>query len=187
VTQACYEIGPDDIAELRAYLRGGLRRAIGGLSDDDLDDFAHDAIVRVLRDLQRFRGDSKLTTWAMAVAIRVAFAALRRRRHRALRVEIDSERVDAAASESGDPTRGAEHRDLIGVLRRAIDETLTERQRAAILGELAGTPVGVLAQQLGIARNAFYKLHHDARKKLKAALIEAGFTERDVRAELRAD
>lgn len=180
-------IAPEELAALRVHVRRGLRRAIAGLSDDDLDDFTHDAVVRVLQELPRFRGDSALTTWAMAVAVRVAFAALRRRRHQARRVALDSERVERAGAGAGsDPTRRAERTDLLAVLRRAIDEQLTERQRVAVLGELEGTPSDVLAERLGIARNALYKLHHDARRKLKAALLRAGFSERDVRDELRA-
>lgn len=180
-------IAPEELAALRVHVRRGLRRAIGGLSDDDLDDFTHDAVVRVLQELPRFRGDSALTTWAMAVAVRVAFAALRRRRHQARRVACDSERVErAVAGAASDPTRGAERRHLLAVLRRAIDEQLTERQRVAVLGELEGTPSELLAARLGIARNAFYKLHHDARRKLRAALLQAGFSENDLRDELRA-
>lgn len=66
-------------------------------------------------------------------------------------------------------------------LKRAIDERLTDRQRAAAMGELAGVPSEELAQRFGMNRNALYKLHHDARKKLLAALGEAGFDAEDVR------
>jgi len=65
-------------------------------------------------------------------------------------------------------------------LQLAITDTLTERQRTAVLGELTGVPSDVLAERLGVNRNALYKLHHDARKKLKAVILAAGFTERDV-------
>ena len=66
-------------------------------------------------------------------------------------------------------------------LRDAIERDLTPRQRAAVLGELAGMPTAVLAEQLGTNANALYKLHHDARLRLRAALEERGFSAQDVR------
>ena len=52
---------------------------------------------------------------------------------------------------------------------------------AAILGELAGMPCARLAEELGTNPNALYKLHHDARKRLRQALLDRGFGEEDVR------
>jgi RNA polymerase sigma factor (sigma-70 family) len=183
------EVSAENIAELRAYLRRGLRKTLAGrrVHDDDIDDFTHDAIVRILRDQASFRGESRFSTWAMAVAIRVAFGALRRRRYREQPPDIDTRPVDAASMDSGwadDPARCSARNDLVNVLYQAISETLTDRQRTAILGELKGVPSDVLAERLGMTRNAFYKLHHDARKKLKSSIIAAGFTEEDVIGEL---
>src|SRR5262245_10538804 len=49
------------------------------------------------------------------------------------------------------------------------------------LTELRGMPQEEIARQLGIGRNALYKLGHDARKRLKARLAAAGVTDEDVR------
>ena len=70
------------------------------------------------------------------------------------------------------------------MLAAAVRDQLTDRQRLAVLGELDGVPTEQLAERLGLARNALYKLHHDARRKLRAAILAAGFTEADVREEL---
>ena len=45
-------------------------------------------------------------------------------------------------------------------------------------------PQEEIARQLGIGRNALYKLGHDARQRLKARLVAAGVTDEDVRAAL---
>jgi RNA polymerase sigma-70 factor (ECF subfamily) len=177
------DVGVDDVAELRAYLRRGLRRAISGVSDDDIEDFTQEALVRILRNVDSFKGESRFGTWAMAIAVRVAFSALRRRRHQERAADFDTELVEAAAIDApgaGDPGRGSERRDVMSTLRRAIHHELSDRQRRAVLGELRGIPSQTLAEQLGMNRNAFYKLHHDARKKLKAAILAAGFSAEDV-------
>jgi len=177
-------------AQLREHLRRGLAGALSGradVSDADLDDFAQDATIRVLRRLDSFRGDSRFTTWAMAVAMRVAFTALRRRGWGRRSLEDLGISADAAAAvrrPSPDPSGEPVRNELLTMLRCAIDRELTPRQRAAILAELAGMPTAVIAEQMGISPNALYKLHHDGRKKLRQALERAGFGARDVRASL---
>lgn len=163
------------LAELRAFLRGGLGRALGakGVGDADLDDFAQDGLLRVLDKLESFRGESRFTTWAMSVSIRVALTALRRKQAPAASLAEIVEPI----SQAEPPGQAAEREEALGALRRAIDEVLTERQREAILGKLAGLPVVVIADKLGIKSNAFYKLDHDARKKLRRALEAQGFTQ----------
>ena len=79
-----------------------------------------------------------------------------------------------------------DQRPLLEALHRAIRNSLTERQRTVILGELAGVPSGVLVERLETNSNALYKLHHDARKKLKRALNDVGYSDEDVRQELLA-
>jgi RNA polymerase sigma-70 factor (ECF subfamily) len=42
---------------------------------------------------------------------------------------------------------------------------------------LEGVPIDVLAERLDSNRNALYKLLHDARRRLRAYVAEAGFPE----------
>jgi RNA polymerase sigma-70 factor (ECF subfamily) len=60
-------------------------------------------------------------------------------------------------------------------LLRAIREELTERQRlvfqAAILDDV---PIDVLAERLASSRGAIYKILHDARGKLRRAMVREG-------------
>ncbi|HPF37239.1 MAG TPA: sigma-70 family RNA polymerase sigma factor [Phycisphaerae bacterium] len=167
----------DAVAALRDRLRKGLGAALGPRSDvqdTDLDDFTQDAVLQVTSRLDSFRGESKFATWAMAVAVRVALTALRRRRWK--RETLD-DRLEAMASPDGAPAIETEEvRDqLLAALRASIDEDLTPRQRQVILGELSGIPQVVLAERLGMKTGAIYKATHDARKKLLAALRRKGF------------
>jgi len=158
-------------------LRSGLAAALADradVSDADLDDFTQEAVLRVMERFDTFRGDSKFTTWAMAVAVRVSLKALRRRRWAG--VPIDDTLSDLASAE---PVAGVLARDaraeLLAALRAAIATELTPRQRQVLLGELEGIPQVVLADRMASTPGAIYKTSHDARKKLKAALQRAGF------------
>lgn len=177
------------LADLRDYLRrtlAGVLKGRTGIHETDLEDFTQDALLKVLDGLERFRGDSRFTTWATAVGIRVALGNLRLRRYRERPLEDadQAEAVGARVSAEPDPGGAFQRRALVEALHEAITERLTERQRKAVLAELSGVPSSVLAQQLGTNPNALYKLHHDARKKLKAALNDAGYSDEDVRREL---
>ena len=188
------ELGTDGpageaVQDLRETLRYKLRGILGrrGLGPEDLEDVVQDAVVRILQHLGSFRGDSRFTTWAMAIAIREAFALLRRRRRERQLGELDPALLDAAVGTQRVTPGGGlplEQRSVLRVLRSAIDEQLTERQRTAILGELAGVPSEELARRLATNRNALYKLHHDARRKLRQAIREAGYSDDEVRREL---
>jgi RNA polymerase sigma-70 factor (ECF subfamily) len=67
------------------------------------------------------------------------------------------------------------------VLERSVAESLTERQRTVVLAELRGVPQEEIAAQLGMNRNAVYKLSHDARRALQRSLGQAGHTADNVR------
>ena len=181
------------VEELRTYVRGALARTLrtrAGINDSDLDDFTQDALVRILQGLESFRGDSRFTTWATAIAVRVALSSLRRGRFPSQSLEeLELGTVEAASgafSAEPDPGHAVDQRPLLEALHRAIRDSLTERQRTVILGELAGVPSGVLVERLETNSNALYKLHHDARKKLKRALNDVGYSDEDVRQELLA-
>jgi len=174
-------------SDLWRVLRRGLGRAVGGragVDDAMLDDFAQEACVKVLRRLDSFRGESRFTTWAVAVAVRVAFSELRRAQWRGVsldRFTLDG-RIDFEPPDRSEgPELTARREEVLAVFRRVIEDELTERQRAAVTAELNGMPQEEIARQMGTNRNALYKLTYDARRKLRDALNAAGLTEDEVR------
>lgn len=174
-------------SDLWRAVRRGLGRALGGrpgVDDARLDDFAQEACVKVFARLDSFRGESRFTTWAVAVAVRVAFSELRRARWRG--ASLDRYAQDGpSAIEPADPSDGPElqvrRAEVLAAFRRMIDEDLTERQRTAVAAELDGMPQEEIARQMGTNRNALYKLTYDARQKLRDGLAAAGITEDEVR------
>jgi RNA polymerase sigma-70 factor (ECF subfamily) len=167
----------------RAYVRNLAPPAIAQLAED----CAQDALVRILAHLDEFRGDSRFTTWAFAFAVNGALVAARRERWK--RVPLEQVLGDAAldparigkASETADPHQNAEQAELLRAVREAIDRDLTERQRRVLWAIVfEAIPLDEVARYSGSNRNAVYKLLHDARRKLKAALNERGFGSQDI-------
>ncbi len=175
------------VRELRGLLHAGLRVALTGRSDVSeahLEDFAQESLLHVLDRLDQFQGRSKFTTWAQAIALNVAFTELRRKRWQDVSLDAlmaDGERLAEPAMIADDVLGADEDRTrLVAVLRHAIENDLTPKQRAAILGELRELPFDQIVELLGTSRSAAYKMLHDARRALKQRLHEAGITGADI-------
>lgn len=172
------------VADLRDALCRGLCRALAGKIDAAAaEDFAQDATLKVLAGLDTFRGTSRFLTWALAVAVRVAFSELRKARYKDVSLDAltGADRGFPEPAAPPPPPPADDRERVLAVLRHLIAATLTDRQRALIEAELAGVPQAVLAERLGTSRNALYKLGHDARMKLKSGLAAAGLTADGVR------
>jgi RNA polymerase sigma-70 factor (ECF subfamily) len=74
------------------------------------------------------------------------------------------------------PHEGAEARELIEALQRAVGKDLTPHQREVLVAiTLDDVPIDVLAERMATTRGALYKTLHDARRKLRASLVAEGF------------
>lgn len=186
----------DAINALQERLRRGLfyylsreRSDLTDLTYSELEhmaaDFAQEALLRILKNIHTFRGDSLFTTWATKVAVRVAISELRRARYRDFSLEnvtIDGEIMPALApnfevGQTTSPERSAERSDVMEKIEAAIMTALTDRQRTALMAVgIRGVPLEIVAEQMSTNRNALYKLLHDARTKLKAELEKQGIS-----------
>jgi RNA polymerase sigma-70 factor (ECF subfamily) len=185
------------LQELRERLQRGIfyylsreRSDLSQLSTQELtqmaEDLAQDAVLRVLENLDSFRGDSRFTTWATKIAVRVAISDLRRARYRDFRLDdltADDELLPANAlaaipqNNSLTPESAAERADVMAKIDAALKEALTDRQYQALDAViLRGVPLEVVAEKMGTNRNALYKLVHDARRKLRTHLEAQGLS-----------
>lgn len=177
-------IDDDALNDLRVILLRGLRATLSSRIDNDLDtlseDFAQDALMKILKSLETFRGESRFTTWAQKIAIHVAFTELRRRRWKDISLQKIIETDDGdeftpiiLKDKSYTPEVQAAQSDMMKIVSNLIDEELTERQRTAMLAVVkGGMPLEEIAQRLGTNRNALYKLLFDARKRMQKKLVE---------------
>lgn len=154
------------------------------------EDFAQDAIIKVMDNLDSFRGESMFTTWAAKIAARVAISELRRARWKDYSLEnltADGETMpaarflDALSGETPQPEGQTERQDVLRLIDEAIRNALTDRQRIALTAHaIDGLPIEEVARRLGTNRNALYKLIHDARLKLKRYLEDKGISMDDL-------
>lgn len=150
------------------------------------EDCAQDALLMIREKLGTFRGESRFTTWATMVAIRILLGELRRRRWREIsleqsRIGKDLPAWPIEAAKSLDPEKTLQQNEAWRILKGIIDNELTLRQRFVLVANVfQGMPLDLVADQLGTNRDNVYKLIHDARKKLKRSLIEHGLTSGEI-------
>jgi RNA polymerase sigma-70 factor, ECF subfamily len=157
-----------------------LRDLLPGAGAGELEDLAqqaaNDALVAVLRQLGTFLGRSRFTTWAYKFGVLHAGAAIRRQAWRNREVPLSD--TIALVDTSPTPAAVSEAAHLAHAVEVAIVSALTPHQRRVVLALLVEeVPIDVLADRLGSTRNALYKTLHDARNRLRAALIDSGHLE----------
>jgi RNA polymerase sigma-70 factor (ECF subfamily) len=183
----CGPVQAEARTDLRGLLLRGLARSFQARGDLDqafVEDVVQQALVHILDHLDQFQGRSRFTTWAMAIAVRLAMSALRRKRWQDVSLESMTEPIEARRRWTETTPQSVQHAEqhaMVATLSRLIDEALTDKQWMALTAELGGMPLEEIACRMDSNVNAVYKLLHDARQRLKHGLETAGYTAEDVR------
>jgi RNA polymerase sigma-70 factor (ECF subfamily) len=178
----------DAVSALRRILLHGLRIALHERTDVNeaqLEDFTHEALLRILERLDQFAGRSKFTTWAHSIAVNTAFSELRRKHWQDVSLDVlaaDGEQLREFDVLLDDALGADEERTrVLEVLRKAVAEKLSAKQRTAIVCVLQDIPTDQIVELLGTNRNSAYKLLHDARRALKHYLVAEGISPEVIR------
>jgi RNA polymerase sigma-70 factor (ECF subfamily) len=164
------------IARNETYRRGPRLRLAGPELDDVAHQAAADALLAIIRKLDQFRGESRFTTWAYRFVVLEVSGAVGRHFWREPGVRLDAQEWERLPDRFGvEPDREADRRALLDAVRAAVDNELTDRQRAVFVAIVVdGVPLDALAHRLGTSRGAIYKTLFDARRKIRAALVANG-------------
>lgn len=136
---------------------------------------ADDALTAVLGKLDDFRGESRFTTWAYKFALFEAAVRLRRLAWQGREIPLEPQSWPIVADQAPTPQHDLETRELLAAVGEAIDSVLSPHQREVLVAlTVNDVPIDVLAGRLTTTRGALYKTLHDARRKLRSALIARG-------------
>jgi len=157
--------------------RGRIERLAHSIVKDPMDaeEVVQDVLLTISRKLDRFRGDSSLSTWVHRIAINAAL--MHKRRKRAVTVPLDEARpavdlADARAAHSGfaqtmDPTLRTELWDKVW---EAVDGLGEKYRGVFILRDVEGLTTEEAARTLGLKVPAVKSRLHRARHALRDAL-----------------
>jgi RNA polymerase sigma-70 factor (ECF subfamily) len=134
----------------------------------DAEDAAQEVFLVVFRDLPRFRGESRLSTWIYRITVRVAFR-VKAKHPRTAPLDLEP------AVETPDPALQRERSRQIAL---ALERLSADHRTVLALFSLDGLSHREIAETLGIPEGTVWSRLHLARKKLTAELKTLGFDAR---------
>ena len=138
---------------------------------EDAEEVAQDAFLSAYRAYDRFRGDSKVTTWLYRITVNAALQRLRReKRARELtRTGLDDVEIP---DWSGAPDRFASNSELGDRLRDGIASLPEDFRTAVVLRDVEGLSNAEAAEAVGITVASFKSRLHRGRVLLRKHLEE---------------
>jgi RNA polymerase sigma-70 factor (ECF subfamily) len=185
----------DDEATLIAQLRAGeeaafeqvvrlyggrllavARRIVG--SDEDARDVVQDAFLNAFKNLDRFEGNAKLSTWLHRIAVNAALMKLRTRRRKPeqsietlLPAFLDDGHHEERFKSWEEPIDTImERKEARELVRRQIDALPESYRTVLVLRDIEGLDTEETANMLGLSVNATKIRLHRARQALRSLL-----------------
>ena len=128
------------------------------------EELANDVLLTLWKDADRFRGESKVSTWIFGIAYRQALAHLRKRKFKL----VPFVEHDAAVDEAGDQF---EREDWV---RRGVEELPSKQKLTVMLVYFLGLSCEETAEVTGVPVSTVKTRMFHARRKMKLHLVESG-------------
>jgi RNA polymerase sigma-70 factor (ECF subfamily) len=160
-------------------------RRIAG-NDADAADATQEALMAIVRGLDRFDGKAKFSTWSYRVATNACLDELRRRKRRPTPTDMD-ERADwstqTADTEAGEFDDRMVERDAMS---QALAELPDDFREPVVLRDVGGLDYAEISQQLGIPPGTVRSRIARGRAKLAEILAAGNQNDLDERPSTRA-
>jgi RNA polymerase sigma-70 factor, ECF subfamily len=147
-------------------------------NETDAEDSAQDAMVNAYRHLEKFRGESKFSTWLATIAMnegRQKLRKLKRAKEDSLDEPVQGEEQEITPAPLTDwreiPLEALERKELREALRTAVAELPGIYRQIFTFRDLDGMNVAETAAALGINENMVKVRLHRARMMLQKRLV----------------
>jgi RNA polymerase sigma-70 factor (ECF subfamily) len=120
-------------------------------SDDDAQELAQEAFLRVFKNIARFDFDHAFTTWLYRIVTNLAIDHLRRRRpaQSTARADEDEGEFDLPDQRADGPSQRLEREDLAREVRECLAALAPHFQSVLVLREMEGLPCKEIAAIVG--------------------------------------
>jgi RNA polymerase sigma-70 factor (ECF subfamily) len=162
------ELGPRMLAVARRFVR----------QDDEAEDIVQEAFIQAFKNIERFEGGSKLSTWMHRITVNAALMRLRKKSRRmevAIEDLLPSYSDDGHRAELGEPwtERGEDvaiREETRALVRQSIDRLPDSYRNVLMLRDIEQLDTAETAETLGITVNATKTRLHRARQALRELL-----------------
>ena len=146
-------------------------------SPEDAEDALQEGLLSAFRNLHRFKGRSKLSTWLTRIVVNAALMQLRQRRSRVM-VSMDDRPTEDGqewANDISDPRFNPEEactlREQRRILRRGIQKLAMQYRRALWLRDIRGLTTREAAEVLGVSVGTLKSQLSRARLRVKEEIV----------------
>ena len=146
--------------------------------EDDAEDVTQEVFIEVFRSVEKFRGDSKLSTWIYRIAVNKSLNYLRKHKKTRSFLSLDQlfhlPHSNHETSKSYEPSiedKGIEKKELSHVLEKAIHSLPSNQQIAFTLSKYDELPYQEIADVMNVSLSAVESLIHRAKLNLQKKLI----------------
>lgn len=144
----------------------------------DAEDLAQDAMLRAIKGLGRFRGDSQLSTWLYRITVNTWKNRVRSEKRRGIwkMLPLDffsgDDREDEAPFKSEEPAldAGLEKNEKESAVQKALLELDEDSRAILVLREIEGQSYGQIAEALGLPEGTVKSRLSRSRSALKERL-----------------
>lgn len=151
-------------------VRAFARRLLGDAAA--AEDLVHEVFVTLPQAIRRYRADSSLRTFLIAIAVNHARHHLRGAARR--RSAMDRYAAEPTGTPGTDPETDARRRELALALTRALDAVPLDQRVAFVLCEVEERTSREVAEIVGAPEATVRTRLFHAKRKLRATLEEAG-------------
>jgi RNA polymerase sigma-70 factor (ECF subfamily) len=147
----------------------------------EAEDVTQDTFVRAYAALDRFDGRSEAFTWMYRIAVNLSLNAIRSRKTSRKATTPDDPRIEGLLADKksveADPARLAADRQAARALAEGVDRLSETLRTTLILVGVDGLSHAEAAAVLGCPEGTIAWRVHEARKKLRAHLEQAGYSD----------
>ena len=140
-------------------------------TQEDAEDVSQDAFISAYRAFDRFRGESRVTTWLYRITVNAALMKLRKEKRARTLTKTGLEDVDVPDWDAG-PERLAVTSELGDKLQEGIAQLQPELRSAVVLRDVEGLSNDEGAEVLGITVSSLKSRLHRGRIILREYLSE---------------
>jgi len=173
-------VSEQDFLEKHSELVFNLALRLTG-NRSDAEDLAQDALIRALKALPKFRGDSQLSTWAYRITVNAWKNRVRAEKSRGFWKTISFGVLgDANRSDEGSDFEPAgkdapldtqlEKEGTVAVVQKALLQLDADDRAIVVLREIEERSYGEIGEVLGLAEGTVKSRLFRARAKLKTLL-----------------
>ncbi len=149
-------------------------------NEDAAKDISQDVFIELFRSIDKFRGDSKISTWLYRIAINKSLNYIRNNKKHSLVKSIQrffnsdsrEENIEIQDNLNMNPIELFEQREHSSALQRAIEKLPSNQKTAFVLKNYDDLSYKQITEIMNLSLSSVESLIHRARKNLQKELLE---------------